>query len=237
MRAVLAMSDGDPQGGESFFSRWARRKAQERQSTERPGKLDQAPSAGLTAPLGGAAPTPALANQAPSDGVPAETSHAHAPGVAPSPAAPPKPLTLDDVAQLTRDSDYSAFASPQVDPQVRNAALRKLFQSEPHFNVMDRLDVYIDDYSQGESIPKAMLQQMNQARVLGLLDDELTDQDKPLPDNGPPVAVAADTSPAHENTDLQLQRDDAAGPEGAEPGLAGGAEYEPDQQPERPAGN
>jgi hypothetical protein len=28
---------------------------------------------------------------------------------------------------------------------VRNAALKKLF-TDPHFNVMDGLDVYIDDY-------------------------------------------------------------------------------------------
>lgn len=231
------MSDDDPKGGESFFSRWARRKAQERQSAERPVPDAQAPSAGLTAPLAGAAQTPALADQAPAASALSESSAAHAPGVPTSTAEAPKPLTLDDVAQLTRDSDYSVFASSQVDPQVRNAALRKLFQSEPHFNVMDRLDVYIDDYSKGESIPKAMLQQMNQARVLGLLDDELTDQDKPLPDTGPAAAVAADTSPAHENTDLQLQRDDAAGPEGAEPGLDGGAECEPDQQPERTDGD
>jgi hypothetical protein len=29
---------------------------------------------------------------------------------------------------------------------VKNAAMKKLF-ADPHFNVMDRLDIYIDDYS------------------------------------------------------------------------------------------
>ena len=39
---------------------------------------------------------------------------------------------------------------------VRRAALKKLF-SDPRFNVMDGLDVYIDDYSKTEPIPPEML--------------------------------------------------------------------------------
>ncbi len=123
----------------------------------------------------------------------------------------PSGPTLDDVAKLTKDSDYSAFAARTVDPNVRNAAMRKLFAGNPHFNVMDGLDVYIDDYSVGEPIPKAMLRQMVQARSLGLLDDELVDQDKPPSAEFPTELAANDTAPQHENTDLQLQRDDAAG--------------------------
>jgi hypothetical protein len=129
--------------------------------------------------------------------------------------------TLDDVAQLTADSDYSAFTARSTDPQVRNAAMRKLFSADPHFNVMDGLDVYIDDYSVGEPIPKAMLRQMVQARSLGLLDDDLEDQDKPSSADAPAALAANDTGATHENADLQLQRDDAAGhtsaAEGAEP--------------------
>ena len=119
--------------------------------------------------------------------------------------------TLEDVAKLTADSDYSVFAAKSVDPQVRNAAMRKLFAGDPHFNVMDRLDVYIDDYSVGEPIPQSMLRQMVQARSLGLLDDDLVDQDKPSPADVPETLAANDTAPLHENADLQLQRDDTAG--------------------------
>ena len=75
-------------------------------------------------------------------------------------------------------------------PQVKNAAMKKLF-ADPHFNVMDGLDTYIDDYGRADPIPKAMLRQMVQARVLGLLDDELEEQ--PLPTDA--VAPAGPQSP------------------------------------------
>ena len=93
-----------------------------------------------------------------------------------------------------------------------DAALKKLFASEPHFNVMDGLDTYIDDYNKFEPIPKAMLRQLVNARALGLIDDELAEQPKP-----------ADASPPHEDADLQLQSNAAAGQPGAGPGLVAGA--------------
>lgn len=123
--------------------------------------------------------------------------------------------TLEDVAKLSMDSDYSAFAARNVDSKIRNAAMRKLFAGDPHFNVMDGLDVYIDDYSVGVPIPKSMLRQMVQARSLGLLDDELVDQDKPPSSDLPARPAANDNTVLYENTDLQLQPDDAAGHSGA----------------------
>ena len=57
--------------------------------------------------------------------------------------------------------------------------MKKLF-ADPHYNVMDGLDTYIDDYSTPDPIPKAMLRQMVQARMLGLLDDELEEQPQPV---------------------------------------------------------
>ena len=58
-----------------------------------------------------------------------------------------------------------------VEPGVRNAAMKKLF-SDPHFNVMDRLDIYIDDYSQPDPLPLSMLRQMASAKFLNLFDDD-----------------------------------------------------------------
>jgi hypothetical protein len=75
---------------------------------------------------------------------------------APAPELPP----LDN---LTPESDYRAFFHPKVNEDVRRAALKKLF-SDPHFNVMDGLDVYIDDYSKTEPIPAAMLASLRQAQ-------------------------------------------------------------------------
>ena len=62
-----------------------------------------------------------------------------------------------------------------VAPEVKNAAMKKLF-ADPHFNVMDRMDIYIDDYSQPDPLPLAMLRQMNGAKFLNLFEEE--DKDK-----------------------------------------------------------
>ena len=64
---------------------------------------------------------------------------------------------------LTFESDYRQFFHPKVGEDVRRAALKKLF-SDPRFNVMDGLDVYIDDYSKTEPIPAAMLAGLKQAQ-------------------------------------------------------------------------
>ncbi len=194
----MADRDGNDR---NFLGRWSQRKVQVRQGalpTDEPSKPSElarstaeVPQASVDQPL---APTGAVLQS--------ET-----------PGKPPLP-TLEDVAKLTADSDYSAFAARHVDPKVRNAAMRKLFSGDPHFNVMDGLDVYIDDYSVGELIPQSMLRQMVQARSLGLLDDELVEQDKPPSEESPTELAANDNGPLHENTDLQLQPDDAAGHSG-----------------------
>jgi hypothetical protein len=88
--------------------------------------------------------------------------------------APPAPAKSDDAGpapelpsldQLTPESDFRAFFHPKVGEEVRRAALKKLF-SDPHFNVMDGLDVYIDDYSKTEPIPEAMMKGLRQAQMI-----------------------------------------------------------------------
>lgn len=143
-------------------------------------------------------------------------------------APPPTPTpasagpTLDDVARLTPDSDYAAFTSPQVDARVRNAALQKLFFSDPHFNTPDGLDVCAVADGESERSPQARQRQIQRARALGLLDDELADQDQPVPDRPVAAALVGDTAAPHEDTDLRLQPDDAAGRQGPGPGTAPG---------------
>lgn len=112
------------------------------------------------------------------------------------------------LANLTPDSDFTQFLRQEISEEVRRKAMKTLF-ADPHFNVMDGLDTYIDDYNKFEPIPRSMLRQMVNARAMGLLDDELEEQ--PMIDN----------EPAHHdpNADLQLQQDDAAG----QCGLAQGA--------------
>jgi hypothetical protein len=102
---------------------------------------------------------------APAPAVPA----ASAPAQLQADSAPPE---LPPIEKLTLDSDFSGFFHPKVDEDLRRSALRKLF-SDPHFNVMDGLDVYIDDYSKSEPIPPAMLASLKQAqRILEWAADQ-----------------------------------------------------------------
>ena len=85
---------------------------------------------------------------------------------------PELPLpTMADVHELTAESDFSPFVAKNVSPEVRNSAMKKLF-TDPHYNVMDRLDIYIDDYSQPDPIPESMLRQMVSAKFLNLFKAE-----------------------------------------------------------------
>lgn len=92
---------------------------------------------------------------------------------------------LTPVEKLTMDSDYSGFFHPKVDEALRRTALKKLF-SDPHFNIMDGLDTYIDDYSITEPIPAAMLAEMKSAQnILGWAKE--TEEEAELRRNPPPV--------------------------------------------------
>ena len=87
--------------------------------------------------------------------------------------------TLEDVLKLTKDSDFSAYVKPGIDPEVQKAAMQKLF-SDPRYNVMDGLDIYIDDYSKPDPIPLEMLKRMNQSQMLGLFktpEEKLADEE------------------------------------------------------------
>ena len=78
------------------------------------------------------------------------------------------PASLEDVEKIDRfDPDFSAFMKPDVDPVVQQAALKKMF-TDPHFNVMDGLDIYIDDYSKPDPLPPGMLERMVQSDMLNL---------------------------------------------------------------------
>lgn len=128
---------------EGFLRRWARVKASGGEAV-----AEAAPPA---ASVPAAAPIPApTAAQAGADG-------AHA---AP---APERALTLEDAARLTPASDFSAFVNGAVDKDVRRLALKKLF-SDPHFNVPDRLDMYMDDYNKPDPVSAAMLAGLQHAR-------------------------------------------------------------------------
>jgi hypothetical protein len=71
---------------------------------------------------------------------------------------------LPPIESLTIDSDFAPFFKPQVDESIKRAALKQLFR-DPRFNIMDGLDTYIDDYTQPDPIPSAMLEDLMQRRT------------------------------------------------------------------------
>ena len=77
-----------------------------------------------------------------------------------NPESQPPALSASEIEsrlkELTPESDFTAFLKEEVSEAVRRQAMKTLF-SDPHFNVMDGLDTYIDDYSVSEPIPQAML--------------------------------------------------------------------------------
>ena len=142
---------------QGFLGRWARRKTDVLQ-----GKPLEEPAVVVKpVPVAGLAASPVLVEAAPA--VAPSATHAAEP--------PEKVLSLDDVKLLTQDSDFTPFMARDVGPDVRNAAMKKLF-TDPHYNVMDGLDIYIDDYSKSDPIPESMLRQMVGAKLLKIFDDE-----------------------------------------------------------------
>jgi hypothetical protein len=94
-----------------------------------------------------------------------EQPQAVTPAPQPVQKADSPPPDLPPVEKLTLESDFRGFFHPKVDEGLRRAALKKLF-SDPHFNVMDGLDIYIDDYSKSDPLPAAMLAQLKQAQKI-----------------------------------------------------------------------
>ena len=188
---------------DGFLGRWSRRK-QDVQA----GKPVQDP------PPPARTPAPQIAPPSPS---PAPVAAAPAAPVTPAPEAPPPP-TLADAEALTPASDFKPFVSRAVSPEVRNLAMKKLF-ADPHFNVMDGLDIYVGDYTQPDPLSAGMLRKMVSAHALGFFDHE-----KKAPatapglpgEQAPDAAAAAPISPP-----ASQPRDDAQGPSPADVAQSG----------------
>src|SRR5262249_54025709 len=131
-------------GDDSFLGRWSRRKHAARRGEALPEPAPPPPAAGTDA----------------------------APPATPSPTVEMPAAELPSIDSLKGlESEYQDFLRPEVDPATRSAALKKLF-GDPHFNQMDGLDIYIDDYAKADPIPDAVLRVLNQARSLGLFAAE-----------------------------------------------------------------
>jgi Protein of unknown function (DUF3306) len=72
-----------------------------------------------------------------------------APAKAEPPAPPPEPAAADlpAIEELNADSDFTAFMRPGVPDALRNAALRKLWASDPVYANLDGLVEYGEDFA------------------------------------------------------------------------------------------
>jgi hypothetical protein len=170
-----------------FLGRWSRRKTD---------VLQGKPLAEPAAPVKAA---PVIATAASPAALVADSAQASAPSTPPA-ESPEKLLSLDDVKALTQDSDFKPFMAQNVGADVRNAAMKKLF-TDPHYNVMDGLDIYISDYSIADPIPESMLRQMVGAKLLKIFneDDENNESD--------PEAAAVQ-SPVNSTKSVELVEND-----------------------------
>ena len=205
-------NDGTKEG---FLGRWSQRK-----QDIRAGKPLAEPEIAVK---------PTQTSDKSSDPSAAQTSETTA--IAEKPEAPLP--TMADVHKLTAESDFSPFVAKNVSPEVRNTAMKKLF-TDPHYNVMDRLDIYIDDYSQPDPIPESMLRQMVSAKFLNLFKDEEEAEAREAAEKAALIgddanivsmqSVAQSTTenlptqtipisgPNDDHSDLRLQQNHAAGP-------------------------
>jgi Protein of unknown function (DUF3306) len=201
----MADSKDDGTRSDGFLSRWSRRKQDVRAGV---------PVAEL--PLPSAPVAPALKPNQP-------LAQQHIAGAATNTVAkdnpqedakalPPAP-TLDDVKALTTESDFKPFMVSNVSPEVKNAAMKKLF-TDPHYNVMDMMDTYVDDYSKSDPIPEAMLKEMVSVKFLRLFERD----EEEVAESGEKSKNAAHTAPlaqpvADANPETATQaRDDAYTP-------------------------
>lgn len=133
--------------------------------------------------------------------------------VAPAASEGAAPL-LPSIESLTIESDYAQFFRPKVPESLRRAAVKKLF-ADPHFNIMDGLDTYIDDYSKSDPIPPEMLARLVQARDI---IDHPSNRKPEDAGQGPAIATneAAGQPDAQETVELPEGRDQQATAEQAE---------------------
>ena len=130
-------NDETPAG---FLSRWSRRKAEVRHgvalvdagnSSDNQGKK---PGENLNSELQGTDAFNSDKSLVPSTRLVGSLDHEDGQTPNLNSAAQQKPApSMADVQSLTKDSDYTQFLAGEVAPEVKNAAMKKLF-TDPHFN-------------------------------------------------------------------------------------------------------
>ncbi|MFV0665366.1 DUF3306 domain-containing protein [Denitromonas sp.] len=145
----------------------------------------------------------------------------------PAPTAAPVPppaseareaAPLPDPATLTLADDFSGFLRPKVPAALKRQALAKLF-SEAHFNQVDGLDIYMDDYNLIPDMDDADRGLLRHARaVLEPTPAQVSAPDADTPVVGTEaVTEAADPATAQEAAPAVTDAEEAAAPQDVPP--------------------
>lgn len=114
--------------------------------------------------------------------------------VAPAPLSTPQsepvePAPLPPIESISVETDVTPYLRAEVDEGLKRMALKKLFQdSHFHFANMDKLDIYIDDYSIADPLPESMLKELKFAQ-----DYLFKDPAQPAAENAEAIEIPEQT--------------------------------------------
>lgn len=129
-------------GPGGMLARWSQRKLAARLT--RHGSAAPVAREGVEAPAGSAADARAEDQAPPTETVQSAVSQTDIESAEAADAARPALPSLDE---LTADSDYSVFLAKEVPEDLRRAALRKLWTSDPVYACLDGLNDYDEDFN------------------------------------------------------------------------------------------
>lgn len=182
-----------------LFSRWSARKAAVRRGETPPEPADEAR---------------AVADAPP----PPHDTHAHA--AVPQQASPGDPAPADDdmpalpsIDELDAQSDYTVFLDEKVPEQLRRAALRKLWTSDPVLANLDGLNDYDEDYNLTTTVIGAVQSAWQAGRGYAEEAEEKLDRVEEVlgPSAGPQAEPQQDESQAAIETARAPQDSDSLG--------------------------
>lgn len=128
-----------------------------------------------------------------------------------APAPADEPADLPNLADLTKDSDYTVFMRPEVADDVRQEALRKLWRSDPVFAEHDGLTDYAGDYRQQPGVIVRTAYAAGRGYLEEAVDAEQAATPKDEPARTAERAIASDT-PEGEATSPLGEADPLEGP-------------------------
>ncbi|MCG8543059.1 MAG: DUF3306 domain-containing protein [Alphaproteobacteria bacterium] len=182
-------------GDDKFLNRWSRRKTEAKEKPVQP----EAPARDAEAKGAVAART----EDRPNDG---DTEKRK-----------PDAIDLDalpDIDSMDENSDFSVFMQDGIPDALRNRALRKLWQTDPAFNVVDGLVEYGEDFTDLTAVAESVKTAYKVGK--GMVEDEETADAKDAETDAEPAVEAATTpreiDPADDSGAPEESDRDAASP-------------------------